>query len=90
MASELRDDDVGLVVADIVFTFKRQLRDLEKSKAACRPGTTEYRKHCESLFNLERECKKTPARPWMVAEESRQHDDDRVSLRGNRTQGWQC
>jgi hypothetical protein len=58
MASELRDDDVGLVVADIVFTFKRQLRDLEKSKAACRPGTTEYRKHCESLFNLERECKK--------------------------------
>lgn len=58
MAEELRQDDVGLVIADIAFTFKRQIRDLERSKAQCRLGTTEYRKHCEALFNLEREHKK--------------------------------
>lgn len=53
MAEELRNEDVGLVISDIAFNFRRQLRDLEKSKAKCQPGTKEYRQHCESILKIE-------------------------------------
>ena len=59
MRQELEEDDVALVVTDIVFNFRRQLRDLEMSKAKCKPGTKEYRVHCESILGIE--LKKTAA-----------------------------
>lgn len=53
IADDLRKDDVGLVVADIEFNFRRQLRDLEASKAKCGHGTTEYRLHCMAILDIE-------------------------------------
>jgi hypothetical protein len=53
IADDLRKDDVGLVIADIEFNFRRQLRGLETSKAKCALGTTEYRLHCQAILDIE-------------------------------------
>ncbi len=53
ISDDLRKDDVGLVIADIEFNFRRQLRGLEVSKSACKPGTTEYRLHCQAILDIE-------------------------------------
>lgn len=53
IADDLRTDDVGLVIADIEFNFRRQLRDLEVSKAKTQPGTTERRLHCQAILDIE-------------------------------------
>ena len=53
IADDLRTDDVGLVIADIEFNFRRQLRGLECSKAKCTLGTTEYRLHCQAILDIE-------------------------------------
>jgi hypothetical protein len=53
MAEELKTEDVGLVVSDIAFNFRRQLRDLEASKAKCKMGTKEYVQHCQAILKIE-------------------------------------
>lgn len=53
MAEELRTEDVGLVISDIAFNFRRQLRDLEASKAKCRLGSKEYLAHCVAILKIE-------------------------------------
>lgn len=53
IADDLRKDDVGLVIADIEFNFRRQLRGLEASKAKCHLGSTEYRLHCQAILDIE-------------------------------------
>lgn len=53
MAEELKTEDVGLVIGDIAFNFRRQLRDLEASKAKCKLGTKEYVLHCVSILKIE-------------------------------------
>jgi hypothetical protein len=53
ISEDLRADDVGLTIADIEFNFRRQLGDLEKSKAKCALGTTEYRLHCQAILDIE-------------------------------------
>jgi hypothetical protein len=59
MAEELRTEDVGLVIGDISFNFRRQMRDLEASKAKAKPGSKEYLAHCVALLDME--LKKTKA-----------------------------
>jgi hypothetical protein len=53
IADDLRTEDVGLVIADIEFNFRRQLRGLEASKAKCILGSTEYRLHCQAILDIE-------------------------------------
>lgn len=59
LAEELRTEDVGLVIGDISFNFRRQMRDLEASKAKAKQGSKEYLAHCVALLDME--LKKTKA-----------------------------
>jgi len=58
MSEELKEDDVGLIVADIIMNYRRQLRDIEASKAKCSPGSHAYLQHCVAAFNLQRDLTK--------------------------------
>jgi hypothetical protein len=53
LAEELSTEDIGLVIGDVTFNFRRQLRDLEASKAKCAVGTQEYRQHCMAILKIE-------------------------------------
>lgn len=53
LISEMRDEDAGAVAADLAFNFRRQLRDLELSKQACKLGSKEYLAHCNSILDIE-------------------------------------
>lgn len=52
-AELIKQDDVGLVIADIVLCFDKQVRDMEASKAKCRLGTMPYLNHCKTIFNTQ-------------------------------------
>lgn len=52
-AQEIKDEDIGLVVADISMTFERQIRDIERSKAKCKMGTRHYLEHCKAIHDLQ-------------------------------------
>jgi hypothetical protein len=52
MAKEVKEDDIGLVIADILFDFKRQIADIEKSKAKANIGTNTYLAHCQAAMDL--------------------------------------
>lgn len=54
-AGLLKEDDIGLVIADIAINFDRQVRDLERSKKKCEEGTRTYAEHCKLIFHLELE-----------------------------------
>jgi hypothetical protein len=51
-AQFIKEDDVGLIIADIALDYERQIRDIEKSKAKCKLGTKEYLAHCTSAMEL--------------------------------------
>lgn len=51
----LKEDDIGLIIADIVLTFERQVRDIESSKTKCDKGTRSYLEHCKSIFTLQKD-----------------------------------
>jgi hypothetical protein len=51
-AKFIRDDDVGLIIADIAMDYERQVRDIEKSKLKARLGTLTYLRHCTDALNL--------------------------------------
>ena len=48
----VKDEDVSLIIADIQMDFERNVRDLEKSKKACQPGTHLYMKHCTEIVKM--------------------------------------
>lgn len=58
-AEDLKTDDVYLVVADTMAVFKRQVRDLEASKAKAKLGTKEYVQHCSAIMKFELDKVKT-------------------------------
>lgn len=49
----LKEEDIGLVIADIALTLERQMRDIETSKAKCSMGTIPYLKHCEAIHAIQ-------------------------------------
>ncbi len=51
-AKMVREEDVGLVVADILIDYDRTIRDLEASKNKCKLGTRERRAHNESIMKM--------------------------------------
>lgn len=51
-ARDIKQEDIGLVVADIVMTLERQVHDLEKSKAQCKVGTAAYLSHCKAIHEI--------------------------------------
>lgn len=51
-AKTLRDQDVGLIIADIEICFDRQSNDLEKSKLKAKPGSSVYLNHCVSIMDM--------------------------------------
>lgn len=52
MAKEVKEDDIGLVVADILWDFKRQIADLELSKGKTSLGGKERRMHIEAIMDM--------------------------------------
>jgi hypothetical protein len=48
----IKEDDVGLIIADIALDYERQVNDIEKSKAKAKPGTGVYLQHCTSAMEL--------------------------------------
>lgn len=52
-AKTIKDDDIALVIADIAMTLERQMRDLERSKYRCTPGTVAYLRHCTAIHEVQ-------------------------------------
>jgi hypothetical protein len=52
IARDLKDEDVGMVIADIIVNFRRQLRDIEFSKARAKVGTHQYVAHCKAALEM--------------------------------------
>lgn len=48
----IKEDDVGLIIADIALDYERQVNDIEKSKHKAKPGTAVYLSHCTSAMDL--------------------------------------
>lgn len=51
-AQFIKDDDVGLIIADIALDYERQIRDIERSKAKAKIGTLTFLKHCTDAMDL--------------------------------------
>lgn len=51
-AKLLKEDDVGLIVADISIAFDNQIVDIEKSKKSAKPGSKVYLDHCQAIIEL--------------------------------------
>lgn len=54
-ASQIKEEDIALVIADIAISYDCQIRDIEKSKGRCKLGTRDYLSHCKTLFDMQRE-----------------------------------
>jgi DNA primase catalytic subunit len=52
MATELREDDVALIIADIMADFRRQIQDIEISKRSAKAGSPAYLAHCTAIVDL--------------------------------------
>lgn len=52
-AAMIKKDDVGLVIADIAFTFESQISDLEKAKKKAVVGSRTYLDYCKAIFDLQ-------------------------------------
>ncbi len=53
-SSQIKEEDIALVIADIAMTYDFQIRDIEKSKQKCKLGTKEYLTHCKTIFDMQR------------------------------------
>lgn len=51
-AKLIKDDDIGLVIADLVLAFEQQIRDIEKSKAKCKLGSRDHLEHSKAIFDI--------------------------------------
>lgn len=47
----IKEEDVGLVIADIAIECDRQIRDLEASKMKCAKGTRPFVEHCKAIVD---------------------------------------
>lgn len=47
----IKEDDIGLVIADIAMSYEKQVNDLERSKKQCKMGTPAYVGHCRAIFD---------------------------------------
>jgi hypothetical protein len=52
-AKLLKEDDIGLVIADIAMSFDNQVRDIEASKRKCKYGSRTFLEHCKAIFKLQ-------------------------------------
>lgn len=52
-ASQIREEDIALVIADIAMTYDFQIRDIEKSKMRCKLGSKDYLEHCKTIFDMQ-------------------------------------
>lgn len=52
-ASQIREEDIALVIADIAMTYDCQIRDIEKSKIKCKHGTKDFLEHCKTIFDMQ-------------------------------------
>lgn len=52
-ADSVKNEDIGLVIADIAICFDKQVRDMEASKAKCKLGTPSYLAHCKTIFQTQ-------------------------------------
>lgn len=53
VADRMKEDDPGLVVADIAIAFENQVKDIERSKNKCKLGSRVYLEHCKTLFSIQ-------------------------------------
>lgn len=51
-AAVLKEEDIGLILADIALDYENQIRDLEKSKKATKPGTALYVQTCKTILEM--------------------------------------
>lgn len=51
-AKFIKEDDVGLIIADIALDYERQVNDIERSKNKAKLGTAVYLGHCTSAMEL--------------------------------------
>jgi hypothetical protein len=51
-AKFIKEDDVGLIIADIALDYERQIRDIERSKAKAKIGSRTFLDHCTSAMEL--------------------------------------
>jgi hypothetical protein len=52
-AKLIKEDDIGLVIADIALTFERQVIDIERSKRECKLGSRAYLEHCRAIARMQ-------------------------------------
>lgn len=50
-ADVIKEEDPGLVIADIAMCYDQQIRDMEASKAKCQLGSRTYLAHCQAILN---------------------------------------
>lgn len=54
-AREIREDDPALVVADLLISFEKGIRDVERSMNKCKLGSRVYLEHARSLYRMQLE-----------------------------------
>jgi antitoxin (DNA-binding transcriptional repressor) of toxin-antitoxin stability system len=52
-AKLVKEDDIGLVIADIAMTFEKQVIDIERSKNKCTLGSRAYLEHCRAIARMQ-------------------------------------
>lgn len=52
-AAMLKEDDIGLVIADIRIQYENQIRDLEKGKKKCEVGSRNHLDYCKAIMDIE-------------------------------------
>ena len=52
-AKDVREDDPMLVVADLVMSFEKAIREVERSMAKCKLGSRTYLEHASKLFRMQ-------------------------------------
>jgi hypothetical protein len=52
-ADIIKNEDPGLVIADIATCYDKQIVDMEASKSQCKMGSLTYLAHCKAIFNAQ-------------------------------------
>lgn len=51
-AKLIKEDDIGLVIADIMVSFENQVSNLQKGQAKAKVGSRDYLEYCKTIFNF--------------------------------------
>jgi hypothetical protein len=57
-AQFIKEDDIGLIIADIALDYERQIRDIERSKSKAKIGSLTFLQHCTAPMELRLKCVK--------------------------------